>query len=205
MYGRAMGHGFLTPARARLVQAIRELAALTTSTDVIADIGASADETFENDHVTQLLVRKTLKQGDFASALADALETGSTSSATALSRTLLEESVVLCWAAVDIAEPDDADEAAVRARREERKTRTKRLLKAYLNRLQNKLKATPGGALPDAEQQALASLQCVRLAPGREQMLTALDAEEERQAASRTGAATTRSSISRPTSATASS
>jgi hypothetical protein len=91
---------FLTPERRRLADVLEDLSfELGTSTTCVR-IGIAAEERYDgHHHITQLLVRKHLKQCEFAQALASELLGGRTGVALALTRTLLEGGVELAWAA----------------------------------------------------------------------------------------------------------
>jgi hypothetical protein len=91
---------FLTPERRQLIDGLQQLAFDMGSVETAQRLGIAAEERYEGrHHITQLLVRKNLKQCEFAEELASALLDGRTSVALALTRTLLEGGVELSWAA----------------------------------------------------------------------------------------------------------
>jgi L-amino acid N-acyltransferase YncA len=90
---------FLTPERRQLIDELQQLGYWMGSVQMSQRIGIAAQEGYEHLHITQLLVRKNLKQSEFAEDLAAALLDGRTAVALALTRTLLEGGVELSWAA----------------------------------------------------------------------------------------------------------
>lgn len=105
---------WLTPNRDKLT------GALTTMTDEVGSmqtaerIGAAAEATYEgHHHITQLLVRKNLKQCEFAAAVASAFRAGHMNVALALTRTLLEGAIEMSWAA-DVDSTDESKNRLIR-------------------------------------------------------------------------------------------
>jgi hypothetical protein len=91
---------FLTPERRRLIGELEAIAFDMGSVETNRRIGIAAEDGYDgHHHITQLLVRKNLKQGEFAEELICALRNGRTGAALALTRTLLEGGVELSWAA----------------------------------------------------------------------------------------------------------
>jgi hypothetical protein len=91
---------FLTPERRKLIDELEQLAFEMGAVETAQRLGIAAEERYESQHhITQLLVRKNLKQCEFAEELATALRDARTSVALALTRTLLEGGVELSWAA----------------------------------------------------------------------------------------------------------
>jgi hypothetical protein len=91
---------FLTAERRRLIDELESIAFEMGSVDMCVRLGIGAEERYEgHHHITQLLLRKNLKQCEFAEELVCALREGRTGVAVALTRTLLEGGVELSWAA----------------------------------------------------------------------------------------------------------
>jgi hypothetical protein len=91
---------FLTPERRQVIDELEALAFQMGSVEMCQRIGSGAETRYEgHHHITQLLVRKNLKQCEFAEELVCAIRDGRTSVAIAFTRTLLEGSVELSWAA----------------------------------------------------------------------------------------------------------
>lgn len=91
---------FLTAGRRQLIGELQDIAVQMGSIATLEQIGIAAEERYGgNHHITQLLVRKNLKQCEFAEALAGELTEGRTTVALAVTRTLLEGAVELAWAA----------------------------------------------------------------------------------------------------------
>lgn len=106
---------FLTPERRQLIDELEAIAFEMGSVEMCQRIGIAAEERYEgHHHITQLLVRKNLKQGEFAEELVCALRDGRTGVALALTRTLLEGGVELSWAADSQLRKDTPEERLLR-------------------------------------------------------------------------------------------
>jgi hypothetical protein len=70
---------FLTPERRRLIDEFEAIAFEMSSVETCQRVGIAAEERYEgHHHITQLLVRKNLKQCEFAEELVCALREGRT-------------------------------------------------------------------------------------------------------------------------------
>jgi hypothetical protein len=91
---------FLTRERSQVIDEFEAIAFQMGSMEMCERIGIGAEERYKgHHHITQLLVRKNLKQCEFAEELVCAIRDGRTGVAIAVTRTLLEGGVELSWAA----------------------------------------------------------------------------------------------------------